>query len=488
MKTLGRIGLAAAFIITIAPRSGAGPGAGAGDAIDIALAELYGLEDLTLGTLGLSAATTSCNNGNVDVPWFQPMNENHPFIGLAMFRVKDGILEMLGQNWVKHAVLALNDNQCDLGCSGGSGGTYLSVGCSDTYTADDNGATYFLGPRSEVNPYTGEWEACGSFFDGEPVDCERDYFGEPGFSRKHRLTVAASDLVDDAQYQYEAVYIVAGDENTDNNIGWRECDEDLNTIGSGLAPVPGAVIDTWGDQHDTEFVAPDDGRVVLATKVIDLGAGMWHYEYALYNRDCDRGIHAVSIPIGAANVVNIGFRDINQMSADDWISTIDGNAVIWSTDDYATDPDAPRLLFQTMFNFRFDADSPPQVSVATASLFKPGINSVVLLDTQGPGPPTFVDGGEGEGPILALVGSNPFRGQVRLAMNMKQAGPSRLAVVDVSGRAVREIVSGVSPRGTTELLWDGRNEDGAHVSSGVYFFRLETEVGTSTLKGILVRK
>ncbi|MCA9753736.1 MAG: hypothetical protein KC591_16185, partial [Gemmatimonadetes bacterium] len=154
-----------------------------GGFLDVVLGQLYGMvEQGHIGTYpngvgGFSAATTSCNGGDVIVPWNAPMQETHPFIALAMFRLENGRLEQIGRNYVKHGFFALSNNQCDFGCPSPSNGTYLAIGCSDTYSASNNGNRMYLGPREEIDPYLGTWEACGSYFDGTPVDCNRSYFG-----------------------------------------------------------------------------------------------------------------------------------------------------------------------------------------------------------------------------------------------------------------------------------------------------------------------
>ena len=44
-----------------------------------------------------------------------------------------------------------------------------------------------------------------------------------------------------------------------------------------------------------------------------------------------------------------------------------------------------------------------------------------------------------------------------------------LAIVDVTGRRVRHLVSGVFSVGTHEFAWDGRDDDGRTVRAGAYF-------------------
>jgi hypothetical protein len=452
------------------------------------------------GISGFSATTTSCNTGDVIVPWNAPMAETHPFIGLAMFRLQDGIFEMIGKNWIKHGYFALSMDHCELGCIP-SNGTYLGIGCSDTYSVSHNANRYYLGPREEIDPFTGEWEACGSFFDAEPVDCLRDYFGVEADGAAHRLAVHDSDLgrvnVDSswAQYFYEGVYYVADDEIPTNNIGWRECRTIWNegvwltpTVGGHTTPTLGPVVLTWGDEQDVQPGALDDGEVALASQVTDLGGGTWHYEYALYNWRSARGIRSFEVPVGAAIVANVGFHDPDQDALNDWTATTANGWVSWSTEDFVTNPQAPALEYQTMFNFRFDADAAPVPSSVRAGIFRPGVGTAVFLGAPAPhAGATAVAAVENDTPELGPVEPNPFSAAARLEVSLERSAAVRLTVLDVTGRTVRVLLADMAPAGKSIIHWDGRDTRGARASNGVYFFRLETPAGSRTVKGTHLR-
>jgi M6 family metalloprotease-like protein len=53
------------------------------------------------------------------------------------------------------------------------------------------------------------------------------------------------------------------------------------------------------------------------------------------------------------------------------------------------------------------------------------------------------------------------------------AADASLRVFDASGRLVRTLLSGAAPAGWQEVRWDGRNDRGARVASGLYFARFE---------------
>ncbi len=77
--------------------------------------------------------------------------------------------------------------------------------------------------------------------------------------------------------------------------------------------------------------------------------------------------------------------------------------------------------------------------------------------------------GEGEGPRAY---PNPFMNRTRFEFDLAYAGTVELAVYDVTGRRVRELVRGRREAGRHELQWDARDDAGRPVPSGVYFFRL----------------
>jgi flagellar hook assembly protein FlgD len=62
-----------------------------------------------------------------------------------------------------------------------------------------------------------------------------------------------------------------------------------------------------------------------------------------------------------------------------------------------------------------------------------------------------------------------------------------LVVFDVGGRRVRKLVEGPQPAGRKAATWDGRDEKGLDVASGVYYARLTAPGYESTVKMILLR-
>jgi len=82
---------------------------------------------------------------------------------------------------------------------------------------------------------------------------------------------------------------------------------------------------------------------------------------------------------------------------------------------------------------------------------------------------------------------NPFNPATTITFTVPARSHVRLAIYDVGGRLVRTLVNGVVEDGTTEIAWDAVDDHGAHVSSGVYFYRLEAGKELLTKKMILLK-
>jgi len=87
--------------------------------------------------------------------------------------------------------------------------------------------------------------------------------------------------------------------------------------------------------------------------------------------------------------------------------------------------------------------------------------------------------------FLSANRPNPAQGGTGIVFGLPSEGTVRLAVYDVSGRAVRTLVSGSLAAGEHAVVWDGRDEGGRAVSGGVYLYRLETQGRTITRKMVV---
>jgi len=82
---------------------------------------------------------------------------------------------------------------------------------------------------------------------------------------------------------------------------------------------------------------------------------------------------------------------------------------------------------------------------------------------------------------------NPTRAGSWIHFSLGQNGPANMSVFDVSGRRVRTLLAGEAAEGAASLFWDGRDEAGRELASGVYFYRLQAGERSLTRKLVLIR-
>jgi len=362
------------------------------------------------GVKAYSIRTESCNRGDEPLSWISSGNQ-HPVIAQNLYRVtkpsptppvEHGKIEMIGISWLKHGFLSVNGSACGSCQQPPLGGSQLGVGCSDPYGAGLNGGQHLLGPRFEVNAFTGEF-----------IDDHTDPTGAPDLAG--RINVATADLIADPDYGYfiEGHYIAPDDAasgNSLNNASYQE----VTISGNNLNPTGPTnegiqAIYAWQEIDPAvtvqEIVVPGEGLFIVAYKVGDNGDGTWHYQYSVFNMNSHLSGRSFSIPILPTSVItNTTFRDVDYHSGEpydgtDWAVDVDtvGGVLSWSTDTFATNPNANALRWSTMYSFGFDADSPPEDSAASIGLFRDGGPPSVEVPVKAPAFldwPLFTDGFE----------------------------------------------------------------------------------------------
>lgn len=73
---------------------------------------------------------------------------------------------------------------------------------------------------------------------------------------------------------------------------------------------------------------------------------------------------------------------------------------------------------------------------------------------------------------LAQNYPNPFNAGTVIPYTLETGGPMELSIYDVRGRRVLTLVNGVQSPGRHEVPWDGTDDRGRAVASGMYFYRL----------------
>jgi len=82
---------------------------------------------------------------------------------------------------------------------------------------------------------------------------------------------------------------------------------------------------------------------------------------------------------------------------------------------------------------------------------------------------------------------NPFNPHTTVAFELARNDHVRLTIYDVQGRTIRNLVDGELPAGRHTAVWQGRDDNGRSVSSGIYFARLQAPRGQGLTKLVLLK-
>lgn len=417
-----------------------------GDQGDMTFCELFDLrmEGREGSTVGASMATTSWNIGNGDLMWFGSPDNRHPFIVLNMYRLENDRFEQIGQSWIKHGFYALGNTQCGGSCTWDPGhyvGDWLGQNCTDTYY---NSGQSGFGPRHEVNPWTGEWNYAGSYFQrGIQPEDDVDRF----------IEIDDTDLDrPNAEFFGEGYYVILDDVDVMNNASWKSFNPtrsgnnwNFNMSNYWVSPNIGFAIDAWPDARQTmvaqelpviEFVSPD-GRSIIAAKSWPLANGMWRYEYAILNIDMDRKVGGFHVPIPNGTVVtNMGMHAVpsrnETYSNDEWAMSVGSGSVSFTT------PDNP-IRWGNIYNFWFDANAAPDDVESVIEHYETGAPATLNGLTWGPGTRDLA---------VMVTGSCP--GQMTAKVYGGTPG-SQVAIVFANGRGSTTIPSGPCAGTTLDL-------------------------------------
>jgi hypothetical protein len=82
---------------------------------------------------------------------------------------------------------------------------------------------------------------------------------------------------------------------------------------------------------------------------------------------------------------------------------------------------------------------------------------------------------------------NPFNPQTTISFTLAQRALVQLSIYDVNGAHVRTLVNEDRAAGTYQMRWNGRDESGRAVASGVYFYRLDAGKFSQTKKMVMLK-
>ncbi|HER42882.1 MAG TPA: T9SS type A sorting domain-containing protein, partial [Candidatus Eisenbacteria bacterium] len=237
-----------------------------------------------------------------------------------------------------------------------------------------------------------------------------------------------------------------------------------------------------------------DGDVELVASCWDRNVYVWDLDGS-YHRDCSvwNGFHG--------NIQNTG--------AADFIQTTDAAVMAVSHRVFEGFVELRYLVSKDYRDWKLlrrEPDTEYEMLCAALHPNEEGIMSYVdraveeggvyfyRIEAEGT-PGLYLETGEIEVPVaharLYQNHPNPFNPSTTIPFTVPGPDGGRsavsLAIYDVRGSRVRTLVEGSFPNGKHAVQWDGRNERGERVSSGVYFARLRVGGADATRKMVLLR-
>jgi len=82
---------------------------------------------------------------------------------------------------------------------------------------------------------------------------------------------------------------------------------------------------------------------------------------------------------------------------------------------------------------------------------------------------------------------NPFNPTTTIAYQMSKSEPVTITVYNLKGQKVRTLVNEVKTAGNHTVVWNGMDQNGKSVASGIYYYKLSTNNHTEVRKAILMK-
>jgi hypothetical protein len=289
-------------------------------------------------------------------------------------------------------------------------------------------------------------------------------------------------------------------------VGWRSEDEGAGAIQlrwynrvTGPLDTPFPLLPDPPAYEPQEFdlaALPDEGFIVF-------WRGWDGDSAAVYSQKYDNSC----LPIGGNVRVSVnGSPAAGRVSVD---VDDDGYMVFSWTDTFGGKPAVARRVYDPLENplgpvETVSSDAGNSISSSPVAVATGRYATVLFNDNRGTGKgfdvragfslytPTGIVGGEESQAVPERFGllqnyPNPFNPATMIEYRLAVAGDYELTVYDLLGRKVRTLVSGYLPAGRGSAVWDGEDQNGQRVSSGMYFSRLRGRDLVSTCKMTLLK-
>ncbi len=148
-----------------------------------------------------------------------------------------------------------------------------------------------------------------------------------------------------------------------------------------------------------------------------------------------------------------------------------------NTSPWPRQPDGHGATLALRYPFLDNSD--PQHWMASFGFGTPGYPNQVIgdVETKASAPNNFG---------LSSIYPNPFNSSTTIRFSLNHPGHAQLRVIDILGRHVRTLLNSDLQSGTFEFVWDGRDDAGSQVSSGIYIVVCQSDTRQSVRKVALV--
>jgi hypothetical protein len=110
------------------------------------------------------------------------------------------------------------------------------------------------------------------------------------------------------------------------------------------------------------------------------------------------------------------------------------------------------------------------------------VNEAVIVDVDDQTDPNLPEDFE-----LGQNYPNPFNPETQIEFSLPRATHVTLQVYNILGERVRMLVDDYLPAGNTKVAWDGKDDDGLDVASGIYLYQIKTGASVASKKMTLLR-
>jgi hypothetical protein len=162
-----------------------------------------------------------------------------------------------------------------------------------------------------------------------------------------------------------------------------------------------------------------------------------------------------------------------------------GAATRYATKYVSFGSDSARVFFQG-FNYNNIEEGGERLNLAKNVMFnyfgEPNCYSPSAVEIDpATGAPTVRN-------ALAQNAPNPFNPSTVIRYSVAQTAPVTIRIFNAGGALVRTLVDAPHAPGEYTVRWDGNGDDGRRLSSGVYFYRIETGAGFRDSKKLILLK